>query len=410
MFVADWRSPIARSWIGLTAGLGHEIMVISTYPTAAPPPPGDRMRIVDITRASIWDRQSRTDGSSRQAANRSLTQAIKNAPLTRRAAFVTKELIMRTSLNQHSRAIQNIGAEFKPDLVHALRIPFEGIVTTRALATDSIPFVISIWGNDLTLVAPQSPSLTRSTTAVLQRADALITDCERDIHLAVRWGFPKEKPWAILPTSGGLDTNIFHPGPPLQSLAAEHGITPSSMVVVNPRGYRNYVCQDAFIRAIPAVVERLPNVAVIAIGLRDFPAISRLVDRLGLKSVVRLLPALTQREVGDILRLATVSVSPSLHDGTPNSLLESMATGCTPVAGDIESIREWITDGANGLLCDPTDPASQATAMIRALTDRGLQKRARDHNLKMVESRAERGQVMKSAQAIYSQAVARSAG
>ena len=66
-------------------------------------------------------------------------------------------------------------------------------------------------------------------------------------------------------------------------------------------------------------------------------------------------------------RRAQIVASPSLHDGTPNTLLEGIACGCFPVAGDLESIREWITPKENGLLFDPKDPQSIAAALISAL-------------------------------------------
>jgi glycosyltransferase involved in cell wall biosynthesis len=78
-----------------------------------------------------------------------------------------------------------------------------------------------------------------------------------------------------------------------------------------------------------------------------------------------------------------------------------MACGCFPVAGDIESIREWITDSVNGLLCDPTDPQSLAQAILRALNDTDLRYRAREHNLKLIVERAEYGKVMAQAEQFY---------
>ena len=48
-------------------------------------------------------------------------------------------------------------------------------------------------------------------------------------------------------------------------------------------------------------------------------------------------------------------------------ILEGMALGALPVAGDIESIREWITQGKNGLLFDPNDPRAVAAAILSAL-------------------------------------------
>ena len=79
---------------------------------------------------------------------------------------------------------------------------------------------------------------------------------------------------------------------------------------------------------------------------------------------------------GGIFRSAAVLVSPSTHDGTPNTLLEGMACGCFPVAGDLESIREWITPGVNGLLVDPSDADALAEAILSALDQPELRAKA----------------------------------
>jgi glycosyltransferase involved in cell wall biosynthesis len=101
-------------------------------------------------------------------------------------------------------------------------------------------------------------------------------------------------------------------------------------------------------------------------------------------------------------------VSPSTHDGTPNTLLEALASGCFPVAGDIESVREWINDGANGLLCDPASPQSTAQALLRALHDPELRQRAALYNVKLAAERSEYCQVMAKAEAFYGDIVERS--
>ncbi len=53
------------------------------------------------------------------------------------------------------------------------------------------------------------------------------------------------------------------------------------------------------------------------------------------------------------------------------------------LAGNIESVREWITDGKNGLLCDPANPRSLAHAILRSLDDAELRKTARQHKLEI---------------------------
>ena len=113
--------------------------------------------------------------------------------------------------------------------------------------------------------------------------------------------------------------------------------------------------------------------------------------RLGIESSVRLLPYFSQGDVASIFRLADVAISVADHDGTPNTLLEAMASGVFPVVGDIESVREWIDDGVNGLLCDKDSPESLAAAILRALDDEALRKAARQRNQRLIAERADFG-------------------
>jgi glycosyltransferase involved in cell wall biosynthesis len=102
-----------------------------------------------------------------------------------------------------------------------------------------------------------------------------------------------------------------------------------------------------------------------------------------------------------IFRAAQVVVSPSMHDGTPNSLIEGMACGCFPIAGDLESIREWIIDGQNGLLVDPTDPQSIAIGILLALERKDMRRVAAGLNTKIISARAEYTQCMKRVEKFY---------
>jgi glycosyltransferase involved in cell wall biosynthesis len=109
--------------------------------------------------------------------------------------------------------------------------------------------------------------------------------------------------------------------------------------------------------------------------------------------------------MADIFRSAAVLVSPSTHDGTPNTLLEGMACGCFPVAGDLESIREWITPGVNGLLVDPSNPDSLADAILSALDQPELRARAAEQNQRIIADRADYAQSMARAEAFYNRLV-----
>jgi glycosyltransferase involved in cell wall biosynthesis len=290
--------------------------------------------------------------------------------------------------------------DLKPDLVHAMRVPFEGMLATAAVP-DGLPLLLSIWGNDFTLHAAANPLAARATRRAMQRADALHADCKRDIRLAAQYGYDGRKPWLVLPGAGGVRRSAYHEGPPCEELLERLDIPRTARIVINPRGFRSYVCSGAFFEALPIVLRECPDTIFIAIGMAGSPTAERLIRTLGIGSSVRLVPAVSAELMADYYRLASVSVSPTIHDGTPNSLLEAMACGCLPVAGNLESIREWIEDGVNGLLCNPRRSPDIARQVVRALTDNELRARARRHNASLIDHRAEYGTVMTEVERYY---------
>jgi len=81
--------------------------------------------------------------------------------------------------------------------------------------------------------------------------------------------------------------------------------------------------------------------------------------------------------------------------------LEAMACGCFPIVGDVESLGEWITPGVNGLMVDPGDPKALAEAIIKALAQPELRRKARELNLALVKERGEYRKCMEEAEAFY---------
>jgi glycosyltransferase involved in cell wall biosynthesis len=123
--------------------------------------------------------------------------------------------------------------------------------------------------------------------------------------------------------------------------------------------------------------------------------------RLGVEERVVLLPSLSPEQLGALFRRSQVSVSPSEHDGTPNTLLEAMACGSFPLAGDLESIREWIEPGVNGLLFDPANPQSLAQDILRALADEPLRTAAAQLNQRLIAERGTYEMGMAKAEQLY---------
>ena len=113
--------------------------------------------------------------------------------------------------------------------------------------------------------------------------------------------------------------------------------------------------------------------------------------------------------MADLFRSSQIAISPTTHDGTPNSLLEAMACGCFPIAGDIEAVREWVNSGENGLLVDATKPKLIGEAMIAALKNEELRVSAQEMNVNLIAEKAEYYAVMGKAKTFYHQLINASA-
>jgi glycosyltransferase involved in cell wall biosynthesis len=245
------------------------------------------------------------------------------------------------------------------------------------------------------------------TRRALAHTDALHVDCKRDLRLAYEWGLSRRRPTLVVPV-GGVRPEVFHPGETDMAELSDHiadvlrNLPTEAPVVVNPRGFRAYVRNDTFFQAIPSILKDHPTTIFLCPAMEGESQAVEWVERLEVRSSVRLLPKLTSSEMAAVYRRAQVSVSPSEHDGTPNTLLEAMACGCFPVAGDLESIREWIEDDLNGLLIDPGDPAELAEAVMRALSDETLRIKGVEHNFRLIAEKATYVEVMARAEAFYS--------
>jgi glycosyltransferase involved in cell wall biosynthesis len=171
--------------------------------------------------------------------------------------------------------------------------------------------------------------------------------------------------------------------------------------IINPRGIRAYIRNDTFFKAARLVVDNHSSIKFVCPAMADEPEAEKWIQKLKLNSSIVLLPQVSRQEMGDLYRRSIITISPSLHDGTPNTLLEGMACSCFPIAGDIESLREWITSGKNGILIDPEDSVALTTAILTALDQADFRQRAGEINVRMVSERAEYFQVMKSAERFY---------
>lgn len=388
LFVADGRSTTALSWMRQWTESGNQTHLISTFP-CEPPKGLESFHILPIAFSGILkgshsNKAGPTSGNGKSRRLRNLLRPLRS-------------LAGPISLPFYQTRFRNIVEEIHPDLVHALRIPFEGMLASST--PEGTPLVVSIWGNDLTLHAQGSFLMAAITRKTLHRADGLIADAKRDIRLGQEWGYANGKPTLVVPGAGGIRQEELENLSKREILPEE---LPEVPIVVNPRGLRpGSLRQDVFFQSIPLVLEKIPAALFICPNLAGDAEAEHWVESLNIQLNTKLWPRLKRPQMWYLYKRAGVFVSPSIHDGTPNSLLEAMASGCFPVVGNIESMQEWVTSGENGLLVDATSASDLANALISALGNPAMRALAKNKNAQIIAERAKYEKCLAMTEAFY---------
>ncbi|MCB2214404.1 glycosyltransferase family 4 protein [bacterium] len=402
LVIADGRSPTARNWIANLQALDYGVSLVSTFPCQ---PPDDLLHTITLPVAfSRFSSGGQTPDPDRPQTTTSpqpfgFRRLVRRfAPLVQGLRYRLGPLTLRRFVKPYLAFIEQI----QPDLVHALRIPYEGMLGSATPA--GIPFIAATWGNDLTLHAEGSPGMSSLTRRCLRRADGLTSDTHRDVRLAHEWGLPNDAPTLVVPGSGGLDLDAIASADPEDFDSAVFGIPDDRPWVVNPRGLRpGSVHQEVFFQSIPKILAEIPETVFLCPNLAGVRQAEGWVEQLGIRESVFLLPRLPQSRLWALFKRAQVFASPSSHDGTPNTLLEAMACGCYPVAGRIESLAEWIEPGRNGALVDPRDPYALAGAILTALRTPKIRAESAAYNQDLIHRRAAQSATRPRIDAFYQQ-------
>jgi glycosyltransferase involved in cell wall biosynthesis len=188
---------------------------------------------------------------------------------------------------------------------------------------------------------------------------------------------------------------------------AELGIAPRKPLVVAVARQEYQKGLDVLVRAMPTVLERLPDSRLIVAGREGnlTPSLQRDVHRLALDGVVRFLGA--RNDVAELLCAADAFAAPSRWEGMPGAVIEALALQAPIVASDIRAIREVAGDDTASLV-QPDDPGALAEAIVVTLTNPAVAaERARTGRARFLE-RFTQEAVAAAMVAFYERALSRS--
>src|SRR5438128_9222393 len=128
LFVADARSPITRNWVGHFIARGDDVHIISSYPCAEDSIPGATIIIAPVALARLSG--SRAAKPSAQASRQLALAGVKRRALAF-SSTIAQHVVLPFGVRRQAEQVRRLIERINPDIVHAMRIPFEGIIAAN---------------------------------------------------------------------------------------------------------------------------------------------------------------------------------------------------------------------------------------------------------------------------------------
>ncbi len=160
---------------------------------------------------------------------------------------------------------------------------------------------------------------------------------------------------------------------------------------------------DNLLRAMPAVLERVPEARLLVAGSGEREAqLKALKGELDLGDAVEFLGFVADDDLPDLYARATVFTMPSLYEGFGIVMIEAMASSVPVVAFNTGGAPEVIEEGVNGHLADPDTLADR---LARVLEDPAAAAAMGRRGRQLVEDRYSWEAVARQTVAVYEEVV-----
>ena len=248
----------------------------------------------------------------------------------------------------------------------------DGYAVVRLARELGIPSGIQVLGSDINLL-DQFPDRAHGTWEALDAAQVVLPVSEALARKIRERGIPAERVKVIY---RGVDSETFTPGPQADARTRLRilGGNPMLLFVGNLVPIKSV---QTLIAACPSLLLEFPRLKCHIIG--SGPLRRRLGDQvksLGLDDTIYFEGTVEHSVLPDWYRAANLVVLPSLNEGVPNVLLESIASGTPYVASRTGGIPE-ISSHRGCRLAEPGNVADFERAIKEMLQD-GRRPHARD--------------------------------
>ena len=237
---------------------------------------------------------------------------------------------------------------------------FAGALLARALG---VPLVVKVHGSDIN-VLPGKAGLGGLIRWTMRQAHSVFGPSRPLIERAIELGASPERARVVL---NGIDKRIFcvrDRGQARLDLGLSSAIR-LLLFVGLPERAKGF---DELIAAMASLRDLTPPVELIVVG--DGPQAKEYRERAGQMGVTaRFVGVQSQQAVANYLAACDALVLPSWAEGTPNVVIEALASGRRVVATAVGGVSDIVSQPELGILVEPRNPDALAHALRRVLTE-----------------------------------------
>lgn len=234
---------------------------------------------------------------------------------------------------------------------------FAAVIAGKILG---VPSVVKLHGSDINLNA-KAAGPRKMIGWSLPRAAKVVAVSRALADEVVALGVPRDRVALVM---NGVDAELFHPRD-REAARAELALAPGplALYVGNLKEEKGVLELGA---AWQIVAREMPEATLVVIGGGPLQgALEALVAPLGDR--VRMVGPRPLETIPTWMAAADIVVLPSRAEGTPNVVLEALASGRRVVASAVGGIPDLITREELGTLVPPRAPDALAAAIVRSL-------------------------------------------
>ena len=209
-------------------------------------------------------------------------------------------------------------------------------------------------------------------------------------------------PLKIVVVPSGVDSDQYRPEGDRDWLASEFGVDADAPLIGMVANYIPIKGHRFLVEALPAVLERFPNLKVLCFGRGDHEAsVARQIVRAGLADHV--IMAGFRTDLDRVLGGLDLLVHPATREGLGVSLLQASSCGVPIVASRIGGIPEVVEDGVTGILVPPENPEALTAAITQMLKNPDSARQMGRRGRKRIQAQLTVVQMVRGTMAVYSE-------